>query len=126
MALINKLDNTASVTYNGNTINSNMVETLLLLNPTLLKAVDKLTAMVGDTLNYTVTVTNPGLSALSNLPFSDTLPAGGTYVASSFKVNGTAATPTVTGSTLTYTIPTIAALGTAVITFQLQITGGSN
>ena len=50
MALINKLDNTASVTYGGNPINSNAVSTVLLLAPTLLKAVDKLTASIGDTL----------------------------------------------------------------------------
>ena len=67
MALINKLDNTASVTYGGNPINSNAVSTVLLLAPTLLKAVDKLTASIGDTLTYTVTVTNVGLNALTNL-----------------------------------------------------------
>ena len=115
MALINKLDNTASVTYGGNPINSNTVSTVLLLAPTLLKAVDKLTASIGDTLTYTVTVTNVGLNALTNLPFTDTIPAGATFVAGSFTVNGAAATPTVTSNTLTYTIPNIASLGTASI-----------
>lgn len=60
MALINKLDNTASVTYNGNSINSNTVTTPLLLAPTILKAVDKLTASVGDTLTFTI----PSIPAL--------------------------------------------------------------
>lgn len=68
MAIINKLDNTASVTYGGNPINSNSVSTVLLLQPTLLKAVDKLTASIGDTLTYTITVTNVSLNALTNLP----------------------------------------------------------
>ena len=93
MAIINKLDNTASVTYGGNPINSNSVSTVLLLQPTLLKAVDKLTASIGDTLTYTITVTNVSLNALTNLPFTDTIPTGATFVTESFTVNGTAATP---------------------------------
>ena len=119
MALINKLDNTASVTYGGNPINSNTVSTVLLLAPTLLKAVDKLTASIGDTLTYTVTVTNVGLNALTNLPFTDTIPAGATFVAGSFTVNGAAS------NTLTYTIPNIASLGTASIQFQVKVVGGT-
>lgn len=126
MALINKLDNTASVTYNGNPVNSNTVSTALLLAPTLVKAVDKLTANVGDTLTYTVTVSNVSLSAMTNLPFTDALPSGSTYVTNSFTVNGTAATPTLTSNTLTYTIPSIASLGTASLQFQVKIVGGSN
>lgn len=123
MAVINQLQNTASVTYGGNPVNSNTVTTLLLLPPTILKAVDKLTASIGDTLTYTVTITNVSLSALTNLPFSDSLPAGGTYVTDSFKVNGAAATPTLNANTLTYTIPNIAAGGTAVLTFQVKVVG---
>lgn len=125
MALINKLDNTASVTYGGSPVNSNTVSTLLLLAPTVLKAVDKLTASIGDTLTYTVTVTNTSLSALTNLPFTDVLPAGSTFVSGSFTVNGAAATPTLTNNTLTYTIPSIAAVGTAVIQFQAKVVGGT-
>jgi uncharacterized repeat protein (TIGR01451 family) len=125
MAIINKLDNTASVTYGGNTLNSNSVSTVLLLAPTLLKAVDKLTASLGDSLTYTVTITNPALNPISNIPFTDTLPAGSTFTTGSFTLNGTAATPTVTSNTLTYTIPTIAALGTATLQFQVKVVGGS-
>ena len=126
MALINKVDNVADVTYGGSPIASNTVTTALLLAPTILKAVDKLTASVGDTLTYTVTVTNPTLQAITNLPFSDTIAAGATYVASSFTLNGAAVTPTVTGSTQTYTIPSIATLASAIITFQVKVVGGSN
>lgn len=125
MAIINTLSNSASVTYGGSPVNSNTVVTALLLAPTVVKAVDKLTASIGDTLTYTVTVTNLSTTPLTNLPFSDALPAGSTYVTDSFKVNATAATPTVTGNTLTYTIPTIAALGSAVLQFQVKVVGGS-
>lgn len=126
MAIINQLQNTATVTYGGNPINSNAVTTTLLLAPVLLKAVDKLIASIGETLTYTVTITNLGLQAIPNLPFSDILPAGSQYVAASFTVNGTAATPTITGNTLTYTIPTIPSLGVATVTFQVTVVGGTD
>lgn len=125
MAIINKLDNAASVTYGGSPVSSNTVTTALLLAPTVLKAVDKLTASIGDTLTYTVTITNLGLSSLTNLPFSDSLPAGTTFVTGSFTANGTAATPALSGNTLSYTIPTIAALGSASLQFQAKIVGGT-
>ena len=118
-------DHAASITYGGNTITSNTATTLLLLAPTIAKAVDKPTAGIGDTLTYTLTITNLALSALTNLPLTDTIPQGAAYQTDSFKVNGTAAAPTVTGNTLTYTIPTVPAAGTAVVTFQVLVKGGS-
>lgn len=125
MAIINKLENISSITYGGNTIKSNAVETLLLLAPTVVKAVDKLTAGIGDTLTYTVTITNIGLSAITNLPFTDILPTGCTFVNGSFTDNGSAATPTLTSNTLTYTIPKISALGTEILQFQVKVVGGT-
>lgn len=41
MAVINKLENTASVVYNGSTILSDPVSTVLLLPPVVIKSVDK-------------------------------------------------------------------------------------
>lgn len=76
MAIINKLENISSISYGGNTISSNAVSTVLLLPPTILKAVDKLTASIGDTL--------------------------------------------------TYTIPSIPAVGTAVLQFQVKVVGGAS
>ncbi|MEG0277255.1 MAG: isopeptide-forming domain-containing fimbrial protein [Coprobacillus sp.] len=123
MALINKIDNTSKVVYEGNAIDSNTVSTLLLLPPTITKVVDKLTAKIGDVLTYTITVTNVSLSAYANIPFSDSVVDGATYVTDSFKVNGTAATPTIVGRTLSYTIANIEALGVVTIQFQVTITG---
>lgn len=124
MAIINKLDNQASVTYGGVPVVSNTVRTLLLLPPTLFKAVDKADARIGETINYTVTVTNQALTALNDLPFTDVLPAGCTYVEGSFKVNDAAVTPAVTANTLSYTIPDIAAEEAATISFQCDVVGG--
>lgn len=123
LALINKVDNTASITYGGNPINSNTVSTVLLLAPTIIKAVDKLTASIGDTLTYTITITNVSLNPLTNLPFTDIIPAGASYVTGSFKVNGADVTPTLTNNTLTYTIPNIPSLGTSTIQFQVKVIG---
>lgn len=125
MAVINRLDNTANVVYNGTTITSNTASTLLLLAPTVSKTVDKLSANIGDTLTYTVTVTNVSLSPVTNLPFTDALPQGSQYVSGSFAVNGTSATPTVTDNTLTYSIPSIPAAGASILTFQVRVTGGT-
>lgn len=125
MAIINKIENVSSISYGGATINSNAVDTLLLLAPTIIKTVDKLTAAIGDTLTYTITITNVSLSAISNLPFTDELPSGVTYVNNSFTANGTSVTPTLTSPALTYTIPSIPALGAVTLQFQVKIVGGT-
>lgn len=124
MALINSIDNFASIVYDGDTINSNQVSTILLLPPTIVKSVDKLISNIGDTLTYTIVITNVALSAITDLPFSDTIPAGAEYTESSFKLNGTTVTPTIADDTLNYTIPSIGILGVATITFQVDIVGG--
>lgn len=124
MPFINKLDNTAQVVFNGVTVLSNTVETTLNLNPLITKAVDKLTANIGDTLLYTCTVTNPNsLNTLTNVAFSDILPAGCSYVVDSFKVDGVAATPTVAGNTISYNIASMSVLQVKLITFQVTVTG---
>ncbi len=125
MAVINKLDNIASILFEGDTVNSNPVETILSLAPTIVKAVDKLTASIGDILTYTITITSVSLGTITNLPFTDVIPAGATYVANSFTVNTTPETPTLAGNTLTYTIPTIIGLAVATIQFQVEVVGGN-
>ena len=122
MAIINRLDNTANIVYDGVTVNSNTVSTLLLLPPTIIKAVDKLSAKIGDTLTYTVTVSNISLSALNNLPFTDTLPEGRSYGVDSVTVNGSKVSPTVSGNSIKYTIPSVPVAGSAVIIFQVSVT----
>lgn len=124
MALINNIENQAEVLYDGVPVQSNTVSTILLLPPTLLKTVDKLIASIGDELTYTIVITNVALQALTNLPFSDVIPAGTEYVNASFTVNGTPQTPTIASGTLSYTIPNIGILGVATITFRVLVVGG--
>jgi len=124
MALINNIENTANVTYDGDVISSNTTETLLLLPPTLLKSVDKLIASIGETLTYTIVITNVGLTAITDLPFADAIPTGAEYISDSFTLNSAPVTPTITDDTLHYTIPSIGILGVATVTFQTTVVGG--
>lgn len=124
MAIINSIDNFASIVYNGTTYNSNTVNTILLLPPVMLKTVDKLLASVGEILTYTITLTSVSLTTITNLPFSDIIPEGSEYVEDSFELNGTAVTPTITDGVINYTIPSIGILGIATISFQVEIIGG--
>lgn len=124
MAIINNIENIASVTYDGQQINSLPVNTILLLPPLIVKAVDKPVASIGEVLTYTITITNVGLNAIPNLEFSDALSSGVEFVEDSFTLNGSPASETLTDNVITFTIPNIVALGVAVITFQVEIVGG--
>lgn len=127
MALINKVENTATIVYDGATLPSNTVTTLLLLKPTIVKTVDLPTASIGSVLTYTIVITNLALQPITNLPFSDAIPEGTEYVPNSFTVNTTSVTPTIKNNVLTYTIPTVGVgvLGLATITFQVKILGNN-
>lgn len=111
MAVINNIENYSTITYNSTPINSNTVNTILLLDPTILKTVDKLTAVIGETLTYTIVITNLALSAITDLPFADTIPDGAEYITDSFTLNGSPVSPTITGGVINYTIPSIGILG---------------
>lgn len=124
MALINKLENVANIIYDGETIVSNTVETLLALNPLVVKAVDLLTAKIGDLLTYTVTITNPNLTSINNVLFNDVLPEGCTYVPNSFRVDGVSVTPIISANDIEYTFAQLTTLQVAIVTFQVEVIGG--
>lgn len=52
------------------------------------KQVDKSFSRIGDTLTYTVTLTNNGNSSAQNVIFTDTVPSGTTFIANTFSING--------------------------------------
>ena len=52
------------------------------------QTVDKGSTYVGDTLTYTVTVTNSGTADAVNLIFTDPLPFGTSYISNTFTTNG--------------------------------------
>ena len=124
MPVITNINNTANVLYNGSTITSNSAETNILLNPTITKEVDKETASIGEVVTYTVTITNPSEVEISDIVFSDVLPAGVSYIDGSFEVNGSPVTPTVSNNTLTYSVTSIGTMGSVVLEFQATVIGG--
>ncbi|HTG82900.1 MAG TPA: SdrD B-like domain-containing protein, partial [Geobacteraceae bacterium] len=83
----------------------------------------------GDTLQYTITVTNSGATPATGVVLSDAVPANTTYVANSVQMNGTAVTDPASGvSPLTNGMSvsggTLAAGGTGVVTFRVQVNAG--
>lgn len=82
------------------------------------KSVDKATAIGGDTLNYTVTVTNEGLGKAINVSLTDTLPDGSTQTLALPDLDKDAS------NTQTFTFPVACTLADgAVITNNASVTG---
>ena len=126
--------NTATLTYNNQTRNSNIVTGEILEVLTATKNVIGANYHVGDTLTYVVTVVNSGATAITGLTLSDDLGAytfgTGTltpldYVEDSLRyyTNGTlATTPTVTvGPPLTVAGISVPAGGDATIIYQAKV-----
>ena len=126
MATITSISNVASAAYNGSIVESSAAVTQLLLDPTIEKTVDKSVATIGEILTYTVTIENVSEIPISNVVFSDDIPVGSNYVVGSFTVNGVTVTPTITESVLSYSISSIPASSSMVISFQAIVVGGEN
>ena len=126
MSTITSISNTANATYNGNVVQSSPAVTQLLLTPSITKTVDKSTASIGEILTYTVDIENESEVPITGVTFSDTIPVGSNYVTGSFTANGTIVTPEISGSTISYNIPSIDATGTFPITFQTVVVGGES
>ena len=91
----NPVTNYGNVNYNAGgsnfTENTNLITLPVVSNRlTVVKAVDKAVAIVGDNLHYTSTITNTGTLLKTNLTFTDTIPTGTNFVANSVRINGVA------------------------------------
>ncbi|HDR8318268.1 TPA: DUF11 domain-containing protein, partial [Bacillus cereus] len=127
---VNPISNIARIDYTfiadptapiiSRTITSNPAFTQISdANVLSLKAVNAQQATTGDILTYTITLENTGNIPATNLIFSDTIPAGTTFVENSFTLNGAAildANPNVG-----VTLPNLAANATHLIAFQILI-----
>ncbi|WP_439875573.1 DUF7507 domain-containing protein [Bacillus mycoides] len=84
------------------------------------KQVDKAFSSIGDTLTYTVALTNNGNSSAQNVIFTDTMPSGTTFITNTFSINGipqSGANPT-NG----VNIGPITAGNTVTVSFQVTVT----
>ncbi len=73
--------------------------------PEITKAVDSSRAFIGDTLTYTVTLVNTGVTTGTNTIFQDTLPDGLSFVTDSIFVDGVQQTGVILDSVPIGTIP---------------------
>jgi len=78
----------------------------------------------GDTIQYTVTYTNPSTVTIPNVVITDPIPAGMTFAsASRSPVVGTLTTPAVNGTgNVVWTVGSVAAGGTGTLTINLNVT----
>lgn len=70
-------------TIQSNIVTTNLVNAVL----TMTKSVDKTYATIGDTLNYTINLTNNGSILLSDITVKDALPAEAEFVTGSVKID---------------------------------------
>jgi uncharacterized repeat protein (TIGR01451 family) len=82
---------------------------------------------LGDSLRYTVAVRNTSLGVLNNVLLTDTLPPGFRYIAGTSRLGGVAvADPTGgAGPVLNYALGSIAARGTATLTYRVRVAVGA-
>ncbi|MDR6553246.1 hypothetical protein [Paenibacillus qinlingensis] len=77
---------------------------------------------VGDTITYSTVITNNGITAITNVSFSDQIPTGGTFVPGSVVITG-APTPVVPPNPATgVSIGTIAVGASVTVSFQVLVT----
>jgi uncharacterized repeat protein (TIGR01451 family) len=116
----------ASNEVTGTTTGSDTID-VTISGPTIAKAFGDALIGLGETTSLTVTVTNTAATALSNVAFSDTLPAGLLY-AGAPTANTCGGTATVNGTfdTLTLAGGAIAASGTCSVTVDVTGTAAGN
>ncbi|OBZ13120.1 DUF11 domain-containing protein [Bacillus sp. FJAT-26390] len=88
-------------------------------NVTVVKSASSVDAVVGDTITYTMLVTNNGIAAVSNVVLIDPVPAGTTFTAGSVIVNGISRPSANPNNGIT--IGTIAPGASSTVTFQVLV-----
>lgn len=101
------------------TITSNEVISTLATDLSITKS--QQADLISQGQKYTCQITNPNPLPVLLVLFTDTIPAGMSFVTGSFKVNNVVTIPALTGQVLTYTIPTIAANATVTVEFSVLV-----
>lgn len=106
--------NGESGSSNTNTVSTQVIQSGL----TASKSVDKTSATLGDTITYTIVLSNTGNVQLTNVNLIDTIPNGGSLVANSVTINGTPQTGVNPGN---LSISSIATGSVSTVTFQIKV-----
>lgn len=123
------LVNTASVsssTEDPSSANNSATATATIACPTqtadlsVTKAASATSVLQGQQIVYTLTGTNNGPATVTNAHIVDTLPQGLSYVSASFVPAITGATCTVSGQTVTCTVPSLAAGASASVSLTAK------
>jgi uncharacterized repeat protein (TIGR01451 family) len=102
----------------GNTTVASLPAGIIVAAPTLSKISSSASAVIGDVVTFKVTATNPLSVALNSIVITDTLPTGMTYSTSV----ATLGTVSNSGQTITWSIPSIPANGSADLTLAVTLT----
>ncbi|WP_238653269.1 DUF7507 domain-containing protein [Paenibacillus piscarius] len=103
----------------GSAVSNTLVIPVSSPDVTAVKSTSAVDAVVGDTITYTIVVTNNGIVNVNNVVLVDPIPAGSQFVPGSVTVDGTlrAGANPATG----IIIGTIAPGASATVTFQVQV-----
>lgn len=123
------LTNQASATYSytlpdSRTLNGSVASNTLVIqvsapNAAVVKSVPVTTALAGDTVTYTIGVTNNGIAPINNVVVVDAIPTGAAFVADSVTVDGLPRPGATPASGIS--IGTIAPGVSSIVTFDLTI-----
>ena len=109
----------------SNNAASDTITVVPIVDITVTKSVDQTTARVGDSLEYTIVVSNPAGPAVANgVQILDTLPANVNFV-SAVDANGQAVNSTVAGGVRTFDIGSLAVGGSFELTINAQVGTGA-
>ncbi|WP_240545798.1 DUF7507 domain-containing protein [Paenibacillus artemisiicola] len=124
-----QLSNTATANYSfsppdGRTLFGSVQSNTVVIpvsspNVSAVKSTNAIDAVSGDTITYTIVVTNNGISPVDNVVVVDPVPAGVTFVAGSVTVNGVTQ-PNANPNT-GIQVGVIAAGATSTVTFQVLV-----
>ncbi|HDR6266003.1 TPA: DUF11 domain-containing protein, partial [Bacillus cereus] len=103
-----------------NVTSNTVFTTINTANILSLKQVDKSFSHIGDTLTYTVVLTNNGNSSAQNVIFTDTVPSVTTFIANTFSINGVPQSGADPSNGVN--IGTITAGTTVTVSFQVTVT----
>ncbi|WP_029191295.1 DUF7507 domain-containing protein [Paenibacillus elgii] len=124
-----QISNQASATYtytppDGRTLTGSAVSNIVTFpvsatNVSVAKSTPTTAAAVGDTITYTLTVSNGGVEAVNNVLLSDTVPSGAALVPGSVTINGA---PSSADPNSGIALGSIAPSASVTVTFNITVT----